>query len=173
MAPSAVSMVLHPFCSHIICELPPLVEAHQQLPIRRLAVDVVIILYVLQCTCYWTVLHSIHRCSQNIRMHVHKRIHMGSQGKWKARNNKYGAKKERKTRQIERKWEYMARGKKEHSFHGNREGCLWNWQPVNTHHYKYTHLFLSLRGMLHWFTLTPLRHTLTLTITHTLTIIHT
>lgn len=138
MAPSAVSMVLHPFCSHIICELPPLVEAHQQLPIRRLAVDVVIILYVLQCTCYWTVLHSIHRCSQNIRMHVHKRIHMGSQGKWKARNNKYGAKKERKTRQIERKWEYMARKKKSTvSMVTGRGACetgsQWTHTTTNTH----------------------------------------
>lgn len=52
-------MVLHPFCARIIFELPLLVEAHQQLPPRRLAVDVVIIQYVLQSTWLCAMLHSL------------------------------------------------------------------------------------------------------------------
>lgn len=63
--PCAVSMVLHPFCARIIFGLSLLVEAHQQLPPRRLAVDVVIIQYVLQSTWLCAMLRSLYS------MHVH------------------------------------------------------------------------------------------------------
>lgn len=94
---------------------------------RRLAVDVVIILYVLQCMCDWRVLHSVHRCLQNICIHVHKDMRMGSRDKWKTRNSKYGAmcgfEKEGKLNRTEMGIGGEG-GKKESSFHGNREGCL-------------------------------------------------
>lgn len=102
---------------------PHWLKPHQQLPMRRLAVDVVIILYVLQCTCDWRDLHSIHRCLQNIYVHAHKSMNMSPLGKWKTGNSKYGA-----MHGLEKKGELnrteMGRGEKESSFHGNREGCL-------------------------------------------------
>lgn len=48
MTPTAVSMALHPFCADNMCKVPLLVETHQQLLIRRLAADVVIITCGLQ-----------------------------------------------------------------------------------------------------------------------------
>lgn len=67
---------------------PHWLKPHQQIPMRRLAVDVVIILYVLQCTCDWRVLHSVHRCLQNICIHVHKGMKMSSHGKCKDQEQK-------------------------------------------------------------------------------------
>lgn len=139
-------MVLHPFCSRIICELPPLVEAHQQLPTRRLAVDVVIIQYALQCTCLWTVLDSIHTCLQKHRHACPQsqkrgcKVQIKHKGPWMCR------KKVLKEEKYKQKIFWVNEDEKEHSFHGNREGYVWNWQLVNAQPYNAHTCFCHLGG---------------------------
>lgn len=76
MTPSAVSMALHLFCSHIMYKIPLLVETQQQLLIRRLAVDVVIITRGLQHVLwniqfFTQILHCAHTQTQT---HTYTRI---------------------------------------------------------------------------------------------------
>lgn len=73
MTPSAVSMALHPFCSDIMYKIPLLVETHQQLLIRRLAVDVVIITCGLQ-NVLWNIRFStqmLHCTLTDTDAHMH------------------------------------------------------------------------------------------------------
>lgn len=84
---------------------------------------------------------------KSISMHVHNHENVGVKYKLRIRGpgcvEKKCAKREEK---YKHKIFWANEDEKEHSFHGNREGCVWNWQLVNAQPYNAHTCFCRLGG---------------------------